>query len=142
MPFTDVASFPHYRTLAKQSYRVKFQRLSTKKQETVQNMENMMYRVRESEDKRTRSGCIAAGPRKQQSLERGEGYIVRDKIYLSLDGMAKATDIKGTSSLAETRYDRMLAEQLRKESLQFLAGYVRECGFVQGRHVCDKDTCT
>lgn len=51
----------------------------------------------------------------------------------------RATDTGGTGLSLQKRRGQMLVELLRKEALQTLAEYVRECVLVEGRHVCDGD---
>lgn len=88
--------------LAKQSYRKTSRRLSTRIHETVQNMENAVYRVQRCEVAVDRNGRGAAGPRKKQRLKREEECLVRVCICFSLREMVKASDTSDVVFLLET----------------------------------------
>lgn len=60
MTLTDAALFEHVYVLIKQSSRLEFRSLSSRTQQTMQNMESTVYRVQETEDgvERSASGVL------------------------------------------------------------------------------------
>lgn len=115
----------------KQSFGTKFRRLSTRMLETVQKMESAVYKVQRAEIGVARGRCRSAGPKEQPHLERRGRCLVPDGIYLSLEGMVKATDTAGSGSSLETRYGGMLAYLFEKETLRVLIECVRKCVLIR-----------
>lgn len=60
MLFTDAELFEHLNVLTEQSYRMKSRELSTRMQETAQNMTSGVCRVQGTESRVDRYGCVAA----------------------------------------------------------------------------------
>lgn len=122
---TEAALFEDFNVLAKQSFSMTSQGLSTRMQETVHSMQNAMCRVRGAENEVARSGCGAASSRKRQRLRKKEDYFVPNETFFSLKEMVKTTDTEGTGLLLESRYGRILVELFGKKALPFLAKCVK-----------------
>lgn len=69
---TDAALLEHFGVPTTQSYGMKSRRLSTKMQENMQNMENLVSIVGRTEEEVDTSVCGAAVPKTRQCLEREE----------------------------------------------------------------------
>lgn len=104
-------------------------------QDSGQNKENAVCGVQESEDAVDRSRCGAAGPKRQQRLERAKRTLGRDEICSLLKKIVKATDTRTTGVSVENRYGRMLAKLFRAEPFQSLAERWVECVSVNERNV-------
>lgn len=137
---SEPAPFEHFKVLRKQSYRMRFRRLSKRRQETVQNMESAVCRVQRTEDRLERSGSRGTRPKMRQRLVRREEYLVRDGICSPLDEMLKASDTERTSLSLAVRYRWRLVDIVKKEALHSLAECVKECASVEGRIVYDESS--
>lgn len=126
MSSTDAALSSPSNVPLKQLYKMKFQRPSTKMQETVQNVKDAVCRVRGSEDGVEKSWCGPVGSRKRNRLQRKRDCLDRDGVRLSPGEMVKATDTGRTGFSLETRHERILADPFRTETLQSLAERRRE----------------
>lgn len=101
----------------------------------------MVYRAQGPADGLDEYGCGAARPRSRQRLQREEKCLVQEGIRSSLEKIVKGTDTGEAGLSLEHWYEGMLAQLLRKRSLQSFAECWRECVLVEGRHVYDEDNC-
>lgn len=82
-------------------------------QNTAQNRESAVCKRKRPEDDVERSECGVAGPGKRQHLDRGEEYMVPDRIFLP-EEIFEATDTGEIASSLKNRYERTPAAFSKK----------------------------
>lgn len=122
----------------KQSDGISFRCLSTRMDETVQNMRTDVHGVGRARNGGDATKVGATEPNTRQRSGREERCLLRDEICSVLKDVLEAVARRGRGSLPEESCVRMLVEQFWEEVLQSFAKVMREWIFAR-RSLCKRN---